>query len=86
MAHSSRCDLPERQLLVLRALTDACQAEQAESVPPRLVAERAGITVHSAMGHLFGPRERHYVSSRRHERAGATRWMPTAKARTRLGR
>lgn len=86
MAHSSRCDLPERYLAVLRALTDACRAERTESVPARPVAERADLTVHSAMGRLFALGERSYVSSLRTERAGPIQWALTAKARSRLGR
>ena len=86
MAHSSRCDLPERYLAVLRALTDACCAEPVEEVPARPVAERADLTVRSTMGRLFALRERSYVSSRRRERAGPIHWAPTTKARSRLGR
>lgn len=81
----SRSDLPERHLVVLRALTEACRAERAESVPARPVAEGADITVRSAIGRLFALRERHYVSSRPRGRAGPACWAPTAKARSCLG-
>jgi hypothetical protein len=85
MADPRRFNLPERYAVVLRALLDACRAEQRESVPARPVAEWADITVHSAMGRLVALREGDYVSSRPRGRAGPTRWAPTAKARTCLG-
>lgn len=80
---------PERWLVVLRAVADACEIERADSVPTPLIRRHLrtrpeGATPSSARALLRTLRRHGYVISRSPAGDGPVRWAPTAKGRARL--
>lgn len=87
---SESCDVPERWLIVLRAVTEACDAEQSDSVPtPAITRELRGQLggTTAAIRTLLRALRRHgYLNSQAPDDNGPVRWAPTAKGRFHLDR
>jgi hypothetical protein len=80
--------LPDRWLAVLRTVSDACQAERADSVPTPLVARQLCDQPPggpSSVRTLLRTLRRHgYVRSPNRAGDEPARWAPTAKGRAYL--
>ena len=89
-AMSESGEVSERWLIVLRALTEACDAEPSDSVPtPAITRElrgQLGGTTAAVRTLLRALRRHGYLNSQAPDDKGPVRWAPTAKGRSYLYR
>lgn len=82
--------MPERWLIVLRAVTEACDAAASDSLPtPAITRElrgQLGGTTSAVRAQLRALRRHGYLSSQAPDDNGPVRWTPTAEGRSHLDR